>query len=156
MEELMLVRWLLAALHLLGLGIGLGAIYVRARTLGGPLDRPALQRAFLADTFWGVAAALWIITGLIRAFGPYEKGSAYYLQSDAFMLKMGLLILILILEVWPMVTLIRWRGYQRRNETFDTAPAGTMARISWVQIVLVILMVFAATALADGYGMEIW
>jgi putative membrane protein len=119
------------------------------------LDRDGLQRVFLADTLWGVAALLWVVTGLMRAFGGYEKGTEYYVTNDAFILKMALLILILLLEIWPMVTLIRWRMRAKR-QTLDTSAAGTISSISWIQTVLVICMVFAATAMARGLGMDIW
>lgn len=52
------IGWLLAAVHLLGLGIGLGAVYVRARALRGELDRGGLRRALQADIWWAVAAAV--------------------------------------------------------------------------------------------------
>jgi putative membrane protein len=152
----MTIRWILAALHLLALGIGLGAVLWRAIGLRGPLDKPGLGRIFLADTLWGIAAVLWIVTGLMRAFGSYEKGTDYYVNSDAFMLKMGLLILILLLEIWPMVTLIRWRMGSSRQTLTDTSAAGAIATISWMQSALVVLMVFAATAMARGLGMDIW
>ncbi len=100
------IRWLFATLHLLALGMGLGAIWVRGHALQGNLDGEGLRRVFLADTFWGLAALLWIVTGLVRAFGGLEKGSAYYLQNETFLIKMGLLGLILLLEVWPMVMFI--------------------------------------------------
>jgi putative membrane protein len=152
----MTIRWLLAALHLIPLGLGLGAVLWRAVSLRGPLDRTGLSRVFLADTLWGIAALIWIVTGLMRAFGGFEKGTDYYLSNDAFILKMGLLILILVLEIWPMATLIRWR-IQARSETLaDTSAASTLSSISWVQATLVILMVFAATAMARGLGMDIW
>jgi putative membrane protein len=148
----MFVRILFATLHLLGLGIGLGAIYARGRGLRGPFDEERLGRIFLADTFWAVAAGLWIITGLIRAFSGLEKGSAYYLSNTYFLIKMALLAVIILLEIWPMITLIHWRGRVRRGEMPDTTAAPTMATISWVQAGLVILMVFAATAMARGFG----
>ena len=151
-----MLQWLLASLHLLALGIGLAAVWTRGRALRGQLDSNGLQRVFLADTLWGVAAVLWIATGLVRAFGGIEKGTAYYIQNDAFLIKMILLGLILILEVWPMVTLIQWRVRVRRNQLPNTNVAATMASISWVQTGLVILMVFAATAMARGYGMQLW
>jgi putative membrane protein len=151
----MLIRWLLAALHLVPLGLGLGAVIWRAVSLRGSLDRDGLQRVFLADTLWGVAALLWVVTGLMRAFGGYEKGTEYYVTNDAFILKMALLILILLLEIWPMVTLIRWRMRAKR-QTLDTSAAGAISSISWIQTVLVICMVFAATAMARGLGMDIW
>jgi len=152
----MTIRWLLAALHLLALGIGLGAVMWRAMGLRGTLDEAGLKRVFLADTLWGIAALLWIVTGLMRAFGGYEKGTDYYLGSDAFMLKMALLILILILEIWPMVTLIRWRIRDRRQSLSNTSAANAIANISWIQSGIVVLMVFAATAMARGLGMQIW
>jgi hypothetical protein len=114
--------------------------------------------ALLQET-WPTLGAL--VTGrrdfdVSRAWGGIEKGTTYYLQNDAFLIKMALLGLILILEVWPMATLIQWRIRMRRNELSDTGAAAAMARISWVQAGLVILMVFAATAMARGYGVQIW
>jgi putative membrane protein len=148
----MFVRWIVAALHLLALGIGLGAVWTRARALRALPEPSALGRAFMADGLWGAAAALWISTGLLRAFGGLEKGSTYYLQNGAFHAKMGLLILILALEVWPMVTLIRWRIAHRKGQPVDTGPAARLATLSYVQAFLVVAMVFAATAMARGIG----
>jgi putative membrane protein len=152
----MYVRWLFAVLHLLALGIGLAAVWSRSHTLKGKLDNNGLRRVFLADTFWGIAAGLWIITGLIRAFAGLEKGSDYYLGNSMFLIKMGLLGLILILEVWPMITLIRWRSKLRQGQLPDVNAAPAIAQISQLEVVLVILMVFAATAMARGIGANLW
>src|SRR6266480_1116152 len=148
----MTLRWLLAAVHLLALGVGLGAVWARGRALKGELDATGLGRAFYADTWWGVAAILWIGTGLVRAFGGFEKGSVYYLHNHFFWAKMGLLAAILVLELGPMIALIRWRVAVARGSVPDTRTATRFARISFVQAVLVVLMVLAATAMARGYG----
>lgn len=148
----MALRWLLAALHLLGLGIGLGAVYARSRAFRGVLDGPGLRRVFLADTWWGVAAGLWIVTGLIRAFAGFEKGTDYYLQNHLFLTKMGLLLLILVLEIGPMLRLIVWRRSLAQGIMPDTTPASRYARVSMMQAVLVLLMVAAATGMARGFG----
>jgi putative membrane protein len=147
-----LTRWLLAALHLIALGVGLGAVWARGRALRGRLDADGLRRLFYADTSWGIAAAVWISTGLLRAFGGWEKGTAYYLHNHAFLTKMALLVLVLALEVWPAVTFIRWRIRQARGEAVDTSRAPTFALISTVQAAMVVAMVFAATAMARGLG----
>ena len=148
----MLLRWLFAALHLLGLGIGLGAVWARARALRGPLDPTGLRRVFYADGWWGVAAAIWIGTGLVRVIGGLEKGMDYYLQNHVFWGKMALLALVLVLEIGPAVALVRWRVQLARGDAPDTRLAARFARISVVQAVLVLLMVLAAAAMARGIG----
>jgi putative membrane protein len=70
---------------------------------------------------------------------------------------MGMLGLILILEIWPMITLIRWRmANQRGGLDVDTlsVTGQRMARISDVQTLLLIGMVFAAAMMARGYGVR--
>jgi putative membrane protein len=148
----MVLRWILAALHLAALGIGLGAVYARARALRGSLDVSGLRRVFAADSWWGAAAGLWIVTGLLRAFGGYEKGADYYLHNHLFLTKMGLLVLILILESGVMLRLILWRRAVARGTLPDTHRASRYASISVVQAVLVLLMVAAATGMARGFG----
>ena len=148
-----MLRWMLAALHLLGLGIGLGSVWARARSIESrPLDLAALRRAFAADSWWGVSAVILIGTGLWRLLAATEKPTAYYLSDRAFFAKMGLLGGILLLEVWPMITLIRWRMLVARGSLPDPSPAVVIARISYLQALLLIGMVLAATAMARGLG----
>src|SRR4051794_1569764 len=149
----MTLRWLLAAGHLLALGVGLGAIWARARSLGArELDLGAVRRAIAADAWWGVAALLWVATGLVRLLVGTEKPTSYYLHNHAFWAKMLLFLAILILEIRPIVTLGRWRALGRRGEMPVVTPAPSLARASYVQAALVVLMVLAATAMARGLG----
>jgi len=147
------LRWILASLHLLGFGIGLAAIWMRARAFRGTLDRDGLRRLFYADNFWGLSFIILLVTGLWRLLGGVEKGTDYYLSYPVFHTKMGLLVLILGLEIWPMVTLIRWRVALGKGQAVDTARAATFARISTAQGWLLALMVLAATAMARGIGL---
>ena len=146
----------IAGLHLLALGIGLGAILFRAASLSEPASAVSLRRALRADVDWAVAAGLWIGTGLWRYFGGFEKGASYYDHNAAFLAKMALLAVILALEVWPMVTLIKWRAALARGASAEAvavrATAARIATISRVQASLVMTMVFLAVAMARGYG----
>jgi putative membrane protein len=151
---LLTTRWVLAALHLLALGVGLGAVWARGRALAAPLDSAGFRRVFYADTWWGIAAAVWVATGLVRAFGGVEKGSVYYLHNHLFWTKMGLLLVILVLEVRPMTALIRWRIQLARGAVPDAGAARRFAWISYAQAGLVVLMVLAATGMARGYGVS--
>lgn len=147
----MMLRWIVATAHLLALPLGLGAVWARSRALASADSPTGLRSAFAADTAWGLAAALWITTGLARAFGGLEKGTDYYLHDRVFYVKLGLLLVVLLLEIRPMITLLRWRSAVRRGGSPDTTAAPALARISRIQAGLVIGMVFAATALARGW-----
>jgi putative membrane protein len=150
-----MLRPLLAIVHLLALGIGLGAVWARARALGERLDRGSLSRVFAADGWWGLAAVLWIGTGLWRLFAGTEKATSYYLANEAFRAKMGFLAVILLLEVWPALTLVRWRRRAARSGASWTPDSSTAARlraISYLEAILVVAMVCAAALMARGYG----
>ena len=106
----MILRWLMAAVHLIALGVGLGSVWVRGRALGGSPDDGAVRRALAADTGWESPRLLWISTGLDPArSGASSKGTQYYLQNHVFWTKMVLLLVILALECGRSVTLMRWR-----------------------------------------------
>lgn len=150
------LRLTLAALHLIALGLGLGAVIARGTALRESPTVDSLRRAFRADTMWGIAAGLWIATGLWRWLGATEKATGYYLENHYFLGKMGFFGLIFALEVVPMITLIRWRkalGSGRPADTVhEAAAAKRIAVISHIQALLVVVMVFFAAAMARGYG----
>jgi putative membrane protein len=118
-----MIAAVVSALHVLALAVGLSSVYFRGRALRGRLDADGLRQLFAADNLWGLAAGLWLVTGLLRAFGGLEKGTAFYLASTLFWTKMGLFALILALEIWPMTTFIRWRLSRRRGALPDTSAA---------------------------------
>src|SRR5499426_4503605 len=111
---------IVSALHLLALAIGLPSVYLSGRALKGRLDREGFQRLFAADSVWGIAAGLWLVTGLLRAFGGLEKGSAFYLGSRLFWTKMALFAAVVLLEIRPMMTFLRWRRLRRGRQRPDT------------------------------------
>ena len=143
---------IVSALHVLTVALGLGSVYARGRALRGPLDEGALRRLFAADTLWGVAALLFVATGLARAFGGLEKGTAFYLGSHLFWTKMALFVAIVVLEIWPMLTFLAWRRARGRGARPDTSRARALYVVNHVQMLLAVLMVFVASFMARGYG----
>src|SRR5688500_3780698 len=111
-----MLRLALAAFHLNALGLCLCAVLPRGTALREFVNAPALRRAFRADMVWGIAFGLWLLTGVWRLFGETEKSVGFYMTNHVFFAKMGFLVIILALEIWPMITLIRWRGALRRGE----------------------------------------
>ncbi|MBI2160049.1 MAG: DUF2214 family protein [Candidatus Rokubacteria bacterium] len=147
-----MISAIVAAVHVLALAIGLPSVFLRGRALAGPLDAERLRRLFAADNVWGIAAALWIVTGLLRAFGGLEKGAPFYLSSRLFWTKLGLFGLVFALEIWPMVTFIRWRRQLRNGHAPDTSRAAVLHRLNHLELVLVVVIVFVASLMARGFG----
>lgn len=156
-----MLRLSLAVLHLLALGIGMGAVYGRARALALVGTAPdALRRAAIADAWWGVAALLWVSTGLWRALAGTEKVSGYYWSNHVFYAKMGLFVAVGLLEVWPMLTMMRWRrglgadggAALVAGDAGLARTARRVARVSDVQLLLLVGIVVAAVMMARGYG----
>ncbi len=149
----MSLQWFVAFVHLLALGIGLGAVWFRGRALLGELDERGIRRVLHADTLWGVAALLWVASGLVRVFAGTDKVSAYYFDNWLFWTKMALFFVILLHEIRPMLVLIRWRRALGAGRMRDTTLARRMARISFIETGIVVVMVALATGMARGYGM---
>ena len=147
----MLSHWFLAAIHLLAFALGLWGVLVRGSAFSRLAAGTAQVRTVLvADNVWGISAIVLLITGLMRAFGGFEKGTDYYLQQPLFHLKMTLFVIILLLELMPMITLIKWRIALGRGASIDLGRAKLFARISHMEALLMMLMVIAATGMARG------
>jgi putative membrane protein len=153
-----MLRLTLAALHLFALAFGPASVYVRGRALSErPLTIASVSRAFVADSWWGAAAGLWIITGMWRLLGGTEKETHFYFANRFFMAKMSILLVILVLEIRPMVILIRWRKALKKSaETWspDEHAAAWITKTSYIQVALVLMMVVAAIAMARWYGLR--
>jgi len=147
----MLTHWFFAAVHLLAFALAFFAVLARGtafRRLAGGVGEA--RSVLLADNLWGICALILLVSGGMRAFAGYEKGADYYLHQPLFHLKMALFVLILLLEIAPMVTLIKWRIVLARGATIKIGRAKLFARVSQIEALLVLLMVVAATGMARG------
>ncbi len=145
----MIVASLLSAIHLLTLALGLGAVVMRGRALGRPLDDVGWQRLLAADNAWGIAAALWITTGVGRVFfGGKEPG--FYWGNGFFWIKLALFGAIFALEVMPMITFVRVRAARRRRVSMPRFSIEAYRLINTVETGLVVAIVFVAAFMARG------
>jgi putative membrane protein len=143
---------ILSAIHALTLALGLGAVVARGRALAGPLDEAGWKRVLAADNLWGVAAILWIASGLARVFFG-GKETDFYWRNGFFWAKLGLFALIFAMELAPMTTFMRVRIALRRGLPVPRVAIGPYRRINEVEIVLVVTIVVAAAFMARGVWM---
>ncbi len=145
----MVISALLSAIHLLTLALGLGAVFARGRALGGRLDDAGWRRLLAADNAWGIAAGLWIASGLARVFFGGKEASFYW-RNGFFWIKMALFGLVFVLELAPMTTFIRVRAAQRRRTPLPQFSAETYRRINTAETALVVAIVVVAAFMARG------
>ena len=151
----MLLAAFVAALHYLALAVGFGSVFARGLRLRdlrrSSSNDEVLARLFRADSAWGIAALLWLGTGLVRVFGGLERSSAFYLRNGFFLLKMGLFVTVLALEIVPMVTFIRWRTARASGGLGVGSPQlSVLIRLNDLEVALVVLIPFVASLMARG------
>jgi putative membrane protein len=145
----MVLPALLSAVHVLTLALGLGAVFARGRALARPLDDDGWRRLLAADNAWGIAAGLWIASGLARVFFG-GKTPAFYAHNAFFWIKMALFGVIFLLETAPMGTFIRVRAARRRGTARPQIPVPAYRLINAIELTLVVAMVFVAAFMARG------
>jgi len=145
----MVVAALLSAIHLLTLALGAGAIYSRGRALSGVLDEAGWNRLLNADNAWGLAALLWIASGIARVFFG-GKEPDFYWHNGLFWLKLALFGIVFVLEIAPMTTFIRVRQARRRRAALPRFPVEVYRQINRVELGLVVTIVFVAAFMARG------
>jgi putative membrane protein len=148
-QSVVVISALLTAVPILTLALGLGAVFMRGRALARPLDEAGWQRLLTADNVWGVAAGLWIASGLARVFFG-GKEPAFYWRNGFFWVKLALFGLVFALELTPMMTFIRVRAARKRSTALPRFSLDAYRRINSAEVVIVVAIVFVAAFMARG------
>ncbi|HEY0178358.1 MAG TPA: DUF2214 family protein [Dokdonella sp.] len=118
------------------------------RAGAGALD---FERIAKADLGFGIAAALVLVSGVLRVvYGA--KGHAFYLHDPAFHLKVALFVAVGLVSVAPTLAFLRWRRAWRADAAFRVAPAqyARVRRLLVIELHLVALIPLAAVVMARG------
>ncbi|MBV8679008.1 MAG: DUF2214 family protein [Aquitalea sp.] len=145
-----MLQWLLATLHLLALGCGLGAIAARARHLAQPLDVPALQRGLRADNWWQLSLLLWLGSGIGLSF---FHSTLFWQQGRPVLLalvKLSGIVLLLLMEWRSRQLVSQCRQRLERNRLPAEELSQQLARHSRWQLVLLLLLLLLSTAWQQG------
>ena len=148
----MVISAVLSAIHVLTLALGLGSLGMRGRALARPLDEAGWQQLLAADTAWGVAAGLWMVSGLARVFRG-GKTPAFYSHNGLFWTKLALFALVFAIELRPMITFIKVRSARRDGRPLPRFSSDAFRRINSVETALVVAIVFVAAFMARGAWM---
>ena len=90
-----------------------------------------------------------LVVGFVRVFHT-EKGSAYYFDSGAFLMKLALFIVVALLSISPTIRFMSWRKALREGRVPDF-DAGTRRKVRMlIHIELTLLFVIMLMADDDG------
>jgi putative membrane protein len=144
---------LFAFLHHLAAFTLVSALAVEFVLIRQELTLASARRLPVVDAVLGGAAGLLLIVGLLRVF-YFEKGSAYYFSSHAFLTKFAVFIIIAILSIVPTVEFLSWRKALKAGQV----PAVDARKMRLVRLLIhgelvgvVIILLFAAIMARGGW-----
>ncbi len=115
------------------------------------MDVARLTTLRRVDTWYGITAALVVVSGILRvSFGV--KGAAFYLHNPIFWTKMGFFVAIALLSIPPTIHFIRLASRADADGTVTVDQGGyrRMWTLLGVEIALLICIPFLAALLAAG------
>ena len=110
-----------------------------------------IQRVDLA---YGIAAGLVLVVGFLRVYF-FEKGSLYYFSNHIFWTKIVLFVIVGLLSIYPTIRYIKWNPTLAANKSpeIPNAEYKNIRLLLWLEMIGLILILFAAPAMARGIGM---
>lgn len=151
---MLIVRSIMASLHhLAAFTVAATLIYefVAYRKGLGMEEARRIQRVDLA---YGISAGLVVLVGLLRVFF-FEKGANFYTHNPMFWIKMSLFVVIGLLSIYPTIRFLKWNSSLSAGQAPEI-PDDEFKRIRLLlslELVGLILILFAAPAMARGIGM---
>ena len=118
------------------------------------LSREGVAQLQGVDRYYGIAAGLVIITGLLLVFFG-AKGSAYYAHNGIFWMKMGLFVCIALISILPTVAYLRWnqRLLADGSIVLEDSEYRRLRTLLWMQIGLLVLLPLCAALMANGISL---
>jgi putative membrane protein len=140
-------------LHLLSAGLGAGMLLVEHWLLRRPVDRVQARLLGLADLTWLLALIGSAATGLAK-LNHFGLGPAYYLSNHLFLLKLGVLGIVVAVALVPTRQFIRWGREARLAPAFAplSRDVERVRAVVSLELGLLALVPFLAVLAGQGYG----
>jgi putative membrane protein len=149
----MLAHVITAYLYFLGMMMLMATLVAEHVTLQPQMTRLYLQRLAMSDLFYGIAAGIVFLTGLLR-FAYFGKGIHFYLGNPLFYVKVGMFLLVALISIYPTMQFIAWRKVLKQGELPEIEPP-TITRLRAVirlELGLLLVIPLLAVLMARGIG----
>lgn len=150
----MIVSALFAYLHLLSAGLAAGMLLVEHWLLRRPVDRVQARLLGFADLTWLLGLIGAVATGIARV-NHFGHGAGYYLANHLFLLKLGVLGVVVIAALLPTRQFIRWNREARLAPAFAplSREVDRVRAVVSLELGLIALLPFLSVLAARGYGL---
>jgi putative membrane protein len=149
----MLAHVITAYLHFLGMMTLMATLLAEHVTLQPQMTRVHLQRLAMIDLFYGMAAGLVFLTGLLR-FAYFGKGIHFYLGNPLFYVKVGMFLLVALISIAPTKQFLSWRNMLKHDQmpAVDTPRVTRLRAVIRLELGLLIVIPLLAVLMARGIG----
>jgi putative membrane protein len=124
-----------------------GEVILFRKTL--PADM--VRRMQLIDRWYGIVFLFVLLTGLSLLFFG-SKGVLFFTHNPVFWTKMGLIVAIALLSIYPTIAYLRWdrRKQPDGSIVLEDAEYGRILVFLWAQVCLFVFIPLCATLMAGG------
>src|SRR5215510_4305635 len=149
----MLAQVLTAYLHFLGMMILMATLLAEHVMLHAQMPPVHLQRVARTDLFYGIAAGVVFLTGLLR-FAYFGKGIHFYLGNPLFYVKVGMFLLVALISIYPTVQFLSWRNMLKQDQmpAVDTPRVTRLRSVIRLELGLLLVIPLLAVLIARGIG----
>jgi len=134
--------------HYLGLAGLFAGLALELALFRPRVDGAIARRLALADTLYGLAAVLVLVTGLLRLFAG-DKPASYFGVNFIFHIKLTVFVVVAFMSIWPAMKFFGGRrAVDGVEHTFPSA-VGILLRI---ELALLLLIPLLGTMVARGFG----
>jgi len=149
----MILDAILAYLHFTSIFLLFGFLTAQVLALRGPLDARGMHAVGRMDLWYFGSAMAALLTGFLR-LGLGAKGADFYLQSWPVYVKIGLVLAVGMISVYPTLAFVRWRRALDRDPAWRL-PAQEQRRIRrlvMTEVHLAALIPVFAVIMSRGLG----
>ena len=127
------------------------ALMVELVLLKNELTASSARSILRIDMVYGIAALVLLVVGFVRVFHT-EKGSAYYFENGAFLMKLTLFIVVALLSISPTIRFMSWRKALREGRVpeLDDGTRRKVRMTIHVELTLLFIIMLMAVMMARG------
>jgi len=144
---------LFAYLHHLAAFVVVAMLTVEHALFASVLSLETARKLRRIDLYYGIAAGVLVIVGLLRVF-YFEKGAQYYFANTWFLVKLGLFLMVGLVSIYPTIVFQSWAKGLRAG----IAPQMSPVQVRRVKLALrlemaaILVILLAAALMARGFG----